>query len=84
MASHYVQSEATQHVFFPDGRDGVPWEIWWSGSGPKAAESLAQRAGAPSSYSPDPFHSLVAADGSQHVITTANEAAGFIDLVARP
>jgi hypothetical protein len=90
VASHYVVSENTQHVFFPDGRDGVPWEIWWSGSGPKTAENLGKLAGAPSSYSPDPFHSLVTAAGNQqnqqnqHVIITANGVAGFIDLVARP
>jgi hypothetical protein len=84
LASHYVQSEATQHVFFADAERGTPWEIWWSGSGPKTAENLTKLAGAPATYSPDPFHSLVTADGNQHVIIMANFTEEFIDLVARP
>jgi hypothetical protein len=86
LACHYVPSEGTQHVFFADVQTRSPWEIWWSGSGPKTPENLTKLAGAPEAYTPDPFHSLVAADGSQHVIITASEAAGFgfADLVARP
>jgi hypothetical protein len=84
VASHYVQSEDTQHVFFADGKLGTPWEIWWRGSGPKTPENLTKFAGAPEAFSSGPFHSLVAADGSQHVIIAANFEAGFIDLVARP
>jgi len=62
-----------------------PWEIWWSGSGPKTPENLAKLAG-PQAFLPISFHSLVA-DGSQHVIIGAPEAPGqecFVDLVARP
>jgi hypothetical protein len=86
LASHYVQSEATQHVFFADAHLGTPWEIWWSGSGPKTPENLTKLAGAPEAYSSDPFHSLVTADGNQHVIIMSNDGTqpGFIDLVARP
>ena len=86
LASHYVQSEGTQHVFFADAHLGTPWEIWWRGSGPKTPENLAKLAGAPGTYSPDPFHSLVTADGNQHVIIASNDGTqpGFIDLVARP
>jgi hypothetical protein len=85
LASHYVQSEATQHVFFADAHF-TPWEIWWSGSGPKTPENLTKLAGAPEAYAADPFHSLVTADGNQHVIIMSNDGAqpGFIDLVARP
>ena len=84
LASHYVQSENTQHVFFADAKLGTPWEIWWSGSGPKTPENLGKLAAAPETYSPDPFHSLVTADGNQHVIIAANFTGEFIDLVARP
>jgi len=84
LASHYVQSENTQHVFFADAELGIPWEIWWSGSGPKTPENLGKFAGAPETYSPDPFHSLVTADGNQHVIIATNFTEEFIDLVARP
>ena len=84
LASHYVQSEDTQHVFFAEDELGIPWEIWWSRSGPKTPENLTKLAGAPETYSSGPFHSLVTADGNQHVIIAANFAAGFIDLVARP
>jgi len=84
VASHYVQSEDTQHVFFADGKLGTPWEIWWRGSGPKTPENLTKLAGAPETYSPDPFHSLVTADGNQHVIIMTNLTEEYIDLVARP
>ena len=86
LASHYVPSEDTQHVFFADAHLGTPWEIWWRGSGPKTPENLTKLAGAPETYSPDPFHSLVTADGNQHVIIASNDGTqpGFIDLVARP
>ena len=73
LASHYVQSEDTQHVFFADAELGTPWEIWWRGSEPKTPENLTKRAGAPAAYSSDPFHSLVTADGNQHVIILTNE-----------
>ena len=76
--------KARSTSFSPTGKTALPWEIWWSGSGPKTPENLTKLAGAPETYSPDPFHSLVAADGSQHVIIAANFEAGFIDLVARP
>ena len=84
LASHYVQSEDTQHVFFADAELGTPWEIWWRGSGPKTPENLTKLAGAPATYSPDPFHSLVTADGNQHVIIMANDSGEYLDLVARP
>ena len=84
LASHYVQSENTQHVFFADAELGIPWEIWWSGSGPKTPENLGKLAGAPETNPADPFHSMVTADGNQHVIIATNLTGEFIDLVARP
>ena len=84
LASHYVQSENTQHVFFADAELGIPWEIWWSGSGPKTPENLGKLAGAPETNAADPFHSMVTADGNQHVIIATNLTGEFIDLVARP
>jgi len=87
LASHYVSSEGTQHVFFADTKTAELWEIWWRGSGPKTAENLFELAGSPAVFSPDPLHSLVTADGSQHVIIAGPRTArsgAFIDLVARP
>lgn len=87
LASHYVSSESTQHVFFSDTQTADLWEIWWSGSGPKTPENLAKLAGSPLVFAPDPIHSLVAADGSQHVIIAGPRTArsgAFVDLVARP
>jgi hypothetical protein len=86
LASHYVPSEGTQHVFFASAQTVDPWEIWWSGSGPKTPENLAELAGS-LAFSLLSFHSLVAADGSQHVIIGGSRSARsgvFVDLVARP
>ena len=83
VATHYVPSEDTQHVFFAD-QLGHPWEIWWRGPGPKTPEDLTKLAGAPTAHTWLPFHSLVAADGSQHVIIQSSSAAALVDLVARP
>ena len=47
---------------------GSPSEIWWRGPGPKTPEDLTKLAGARPGNVIPPFHSLVAADGSQHVI----------------
>jgi len=80
VATHYVPSEATQHVFFAD-KNRTPSEIWWSGPGPKTPENLDKQAGAPNVFIESPLHSLVAADGSQHVIIASGD---FVDLVARP
>jgi hypothetical protein len=80
VATHYVPSEATQHVFFAD-KDRLPSEIWWSGPGPKTPENLNKLTGSGSGFNELPLHSLVAADGSQHVIFATE---GFVDLVARP
>ena len=83
VATHYVQSEGTQHVFFAD-KSGIPWEIWWRGSAPKTPENLSKLTGAPNTDPRFPFHSLVAADGSQHVIILSSFPDAFVDLVARP
>ena len=80
VATHYVPSEGTQHVFFTD-KNFEPSEIWWNGSGPKTPENLDKQAGAPNVFIESPLHSLVAADGSQHVIIASGD---FVDLVARP
>jgi hypothetical protein len=81
VATHYVQSEGTQHVFFADIH-GIPSEIWWNNFGPKTLENLSKLAGAQTTGTM-PIHSLVAADGSQHVIVYSYPE-GFVDLVARP
>jgi hypothetical protein len=83
VATHYVPSENTQHVFFAD-QDGNPWEIWWRGSGPKTPENLTKLTGVQSTDPRFPVHSLVAADGSQHVIILSSFDDAFADLVARP
>jgi hypothetical protein len=83
VATHYVPSEATQHVFFTD-RGTNPWEIWWSGSGPKTPENLEKLAGSGNADIVSSAHSLVAADGSQHVIFLSPDDEVFVDLVARP
>jgi hypothetical protein len=80
VATHFVPSEATQHVFFGD-QVGTPREIWWQGAQPKTLENLSTRAGAPHADLSSPFRSLVAADGSQHLVILAGEV--FMDLVAR-
>jgi hypothetical protein len=80
VATHYVPSEGTQHVFFAD-KHLIPSEIWWSGSGPKTPENLDKLTGAGAVFRELPLHSLVAADGSQHVIVASLD---FVDLVARP
>ena len=63
VATHYVPSERTQHVFFAD-KSGTPWEIWWSGPGPKTPENLHKLKGVRSADIALPAHSLVAADGA--------------------
>lgn len=86
VATHFVPSEGTQHVFFAD-QHGAASEIWWRGPGPKTPEDLTKLAGAPLVNIIPPFHSLAAADGSQHVIilsSTSSTEKAFVDLVARP
>ena len=83
VATHYVPSEATQHVFFTDPGTN-PWEIWWSGPGPKTPENLEKLAGPGNADIASSAHSLVAADGSQHVIILSPDDEVFVDLVARP
>ena len=83
VATHYVPSEDTQHVFFAE-KTGHPWEIWWRGSAPKTPENLTKLAGVQSTDTRFPVHSLVAADGSQHVIILSSSDDAFADLVARP
>jgi hypothetical protein len=83
VATHFVPSEGTQHVFFADPHVG-PSEIWWRGPGPKTPEDLTKLAGARPGNVIPPFHSLVAADGSQHVIILSSAEKAFVDLAARP
>jgi hypothetical protein len=83
VATHYVPSEGTQHVFYTD-KGTNPWEIWWSGPGPKTPENLEKLTGSGNADIVSSAHSLVAADGSQHVIILSPDDEAFVDLVARP
>ena len=99
MAAHSFEPDGSLHLIVR-GDGGDLREFWWtdttSGSGmltghgapgPKTAENLFELAGSPAVFSPDPLHSLVTSDGSQHVIIAGPRTArsgAFIDLVARP
>ena len=65
----FLSEEHAARLFLRHANRPDPWEIWWSGSGAQDPGGTS-----PSSqvrrlvFAPDPIHSLVAADGSQHVI----------------
>jgi hypothetical protein len=66
LASHVIDAEGTQHVFF-NANDNKIYEIWWRPGEPERAIALSGEIRVDLLLA-----SLVAADGTQHVFYEGN------------